>query len=62
LAECLLLLWFLDAGDDETIGTLNWPASKNQHNALALFGRRPVERANLSLLPASKNQHNSGRG
>jgi hypothetical protein len=27
---------------------------------LALFGRRPVERAGLSLLPASKNQHNSG--
>ena len=25
--------------------------------ALALFGRRPVERAGLSLLPASKNQH-----
>jgi hypothetical protein len=28
--------------------------------ALALFGRRPVERAGLSLLPASKNQHNNG--
>src|ERR1700676_197446 len=28
--------------------------------ALALFGRRPVERAGLSLLPASKNLHNSG--
>jgi hypothetical protein len=27
--------------------------------ALALFGRRPVERAALSLLPASKNQHRS---
>ena len=27
---------------------------------LALFGRRPVERAGLSLLPASKNQHNTG--
>jgi hypothetical protein len=26
---------------------------------LALFGRRPVERAALSLLPASKNLHNS---
>jgi hypothetical protein len=26
--------------------------------ALALFGRRPVECAGLSLLPASKNQHN----
>src|SRR5215468_10427868 len=29
--------------------------------ALALFGRRPVERAGLSLLPASKNQHRSGK-
>ena len=28
--------------------------------ALALFGRRPVERAGLSLLPASKNLHNKG--
>jgi hypothetical protein len=28
--------------------------------ALAVFGRRPPERAGLSLLSASKNQHNSG--
>src|SRR5262249_51877404 len=28
--------------------------------ALALFRRRPVERAGLSLLPASKNQHKLG--
>ena len=25
-----LVLWFLDAGDDETIGTLSWPASKKR--------------------------------
>ena len=25
-----LMLWFLDAGDDETIGTLSWPASKKR--------------------------------
>ena len=25
-----VLLWFLDAGDDETIGTLSWPASKKR--------------------------------
>src|SRR6516165_8210255 len=24
------MLWFLDAGDDETIGTLSWPASKKR--------------------------------
>jgi len=28
--------------------------------ALALFGRRPVERADRPSLPASKNQHNGG--
>jgi hypothetical protein len=29
-------------------------------SAMALFGRRPVERAGVSLLPASKNQHKTG--
>jgi hypothetical protein len=24
------MLWFLDAGDDETIGMLSWPASKKR--------------------------------
>ena len=28
------LLWFLDAGDDETVGTLNWPASSPQRGFL----------------------------
>ena len=31
------MLWFLDAGDDETIGTLSWPASKNRQ------GTKPPE-------------------
>ena len=25
------MFWFLDAGNDETLGRLSWPASKNQN-------------------------------
>jgi hypothetical protein len=28
--ELPLLCWFLDAGNDETLRTLNWPASKKR--------------------------------
>jgi hypothetical protein len=27
---CLFMCWFLDAGNDETLGRLSWPASKKR--------------------------------
>ena len=33
MASCPLLWWFLDAGNDETLRRLNWPASKKRQGA-----------------------------
>jgi hypothetical protein len=51
--KCLLLCWFLDAGNDETRRTLNWPASKKRQasggatlrsaRAVAMLSARLVE-------------------
>jgi hypothetical protein len=30
LLRCRLLCWFLDAGNDETLGRLSWPTSKKR--------------------------------
>jgi hypothetical protein len=30
MQRCLVLCWFWDAGNDETLRRLNWPASKKR--------------------------------
>jgi hypothetical protein len=30
MLRCPFLFWFLDAGNDETLGRLSWPASKKR--------------------------------
>jgi hypothetical protein len=47
LAECPLLCWFLDAGNDETLGRLSWPASKKRQGTKS----REVGRRRCSELP-----------
>jgi hypothetical protein len=34
-----LLYWFLDAGNDETLGRLSWPASKKRQGTKSREGR-----------------------
>ena len=33
--ECHLSCWFLDAGNDETLGRLSWPASKKRQGTMS---------------------------
>jgi len=51
-----ILFWFLDAGNDETLGRLSWPASKNQNNSGSqrehlkpTVRTRPANLANFAL-------------
>ena len=46
-------MWFLDAGDDETIGMLSWPASKKRQGTKSReVGRRLGSERYGDLMPA----------
>ena len=47
------MLWFWDAGDDETIGTLSWPASKKRQGTKSReVGHRLSSERYGDLMPA----------
>jgi len=47
------MLWFLDAGNDETLHTLNWPASKKRQGTKSReVGHRLSSERYGDLMPA----------
>jgi len=47
------MLWFLDAGNDETLHTLNWPASKKRQGTKSReVGHRPSSGRYADLMSA----------
>jgi hypothetical protein len=53
----LLVLWFLDAGDDETIGTLSWPASKKRQGTKSREVGHRLSSERIAMPAASPERH-----